>query len=397
MKNRLEQEPERRRATTCLRSSSKPGSKAQRDDKATGGRTSAGRVTDSRTSATDRKGPGRRRLPLVGAHISTAGGFAPVPDRAVSIGAQAVQIFSSNPRTWRTRTAGPDEMAALVAGLQRHRLPLFLHTIYLINLASPDEALRSHSAEALGHALLTGARAAATGVVTHVGSHRGDGFEAALGRVVEAVRAAEAKAHVLWPPQEERKAMPTLLLETAVGAGSIVGARLEELAALLTALSPGGGTAHNPKSLRASRTVPKTAPAPSPSKGLEIGLCLDTAHMFAAGYPVHEEAGLEAIINELRERNLLDMIRLIHLNDSHGAFASNRDHHANPGEGLIGYEALGRVVRHPALSHIPFVLETPGADGHGPDADNIAVVKAMRAGAPAPLRAPARAAQRPRE
>jgi deoxyribonuclease-4 len=299
-----------------------------------------------------------------------------VSERAVAIGAQAVQIFSSNPRTWQTRRAAREEMAALVAGLRHHRLALFFHTIYLINLASPDESLRSRSADSLAHALVTGARAGAAGVVTHVGSHRGEGFDAALSRVVEAVRAAEARARASLAALNETAGLPPLLLETGAGAGAVVGARLEELAALVGALNP--------------RVAPSEAT-------LDVGLCLDTAHMFAAGYPVHEAAGLEAVIDELTGGGLLSKVGLIHLNDSGGAFASNRDRHANPGEGLIGYDALGRVVRHPALAHIPFVLETPGTDGHGPDAANIAVVRAMRAGAPAPRTALARAARRPAE
>jgi len=321
----------------------------------------------------------RRRLPLIGAQISTAGGFAPVPGRAVAIGAQAVQIFSSNPRTWQTRTADAEEMAALVAGLRRHRLPLFFHTIYLINLASPDEPLRLRSAQSLAHALVTGARAGAAGVVTHVGSHKGDGPHAALCRVVETVGMAVAQAHASLAAQKETQPLPPLLLETGAGAGTIVGGRLEELAALVVALNVDGAASS------AARSRPKS---------LTVGVCLDTAHMFAAGYPLHEEDGLDAMIDELRTLGLLPRVGLVHLNDSGAEFASNRDRHADPGEGLIGYESLGRVVRHPALSHIPFVLETPGADGHGPDAGNIAVVKAMRAGVPAPRKGLARAARR---
>ena len=290
----------------------------------------------------------RGRLPLIGAQISTAGGLGPVPERAVAIGAEAVQIFNSNPRTWRTRQHGPEEMATFTAGLRQHCLPLFLHTIYLINLASPDELLRQRSRHALAEALVTGALSGAAGVVTHMGSHRGEGFEHAAARVVDATRAAMETAQGSLEAAGHDPTLPPLLLETSAGSGGMVGGRLPELAALLAPLPVGSG------------------------------LCLDTAHLFAAGYPVHEADGLEYVIEELGERDLLCKVRLIHLNDSTTPFASRRDRHQNPGDGQIGYDGLARVVRHPALARIPFILEVPGLEGHGPDAASVAVVKSMR-------------------
>ena len=144
---------------------------------------------------------------------------------------------------------------------------------------------------------------------------------------------------------------------------------MEQLAALLEAL------AAEP----ALRNAAPTAAGPPAA-----GICLDTAHLFAAGYAVHDPDGLAALVDDLRSLGLLDRVGLMHLNDSSAPFASNRDRHENPGDGLIGYEGLTRVVRHPAFAHVPFVLEVPGADGHGPDAASIAVVKAMRNGRPRP-------------
>lgn len=302
----------------------------------------------------------------------------------MAIGAEAVQIFSSNPRIWQPRSVEAEEMTALVAGLRKHRLPLFFHTIYLINLASPDESLRLRSVRSLSHALVSGALAGAAGVVTHVGSHKGEGFEAALDLVADAVRAAGEAARGSLAAQGHQPVLPPLLLETGAGAGTIVGGRLEELAALLAALRPGAGSPGR----KSSQADPPGADPPGAGP-LDIGLCLDTAHMFAAGYAVHEAAGLEVLIDELRRRELLRKVGLIHLNDSTAPFASNQDRHANPGEGQIGYEGLARVVTHPALARIPFVLEVPGSEGHGPDAANVALVKSMRAGAPSPPGAPA--------
>ncbi len=323
-------------------------------------------VDGRRASRTGGGRSGRAKLPLIGAQVSTAGGFAPVPERAVAIGAEVVQFFSSNPRTWRTRFPGREEIALLTTGLRRHSLPLYLHTIYLINLASPDEGLRRRSTSALAHALAAGALTGAAGVVTHVGSHKGSGFESAAARVSQAIRSAFEEAGEQLAGLGCAEGLPPLLLENSAGSGNTVGAGLEELAVLVNAF---------PQEPR-------------------IGLCLDTAHLFAAGHPVHEAAGLEELVSGLRNRGLLDRVWLIHLNDSASPLASNRDLHENPGDGLIGYQGLGRVVRHAALAHIPFVLEVPGADGHDPDAANIAVVKAMRAGAAGPPRGPARAAER---
>ncbi len=305
---------------------------------------------------------GRALLPLIGAQLSTAGGFAPVPERAVTIGAEVAQIFSSNPRTWRPRSPSPEEIAALVAGLRRNGIPLYLHTIYLLNLASPDDELRRRSRDALSTALAVGALTLAAGVVTHLGSHRGDGFRAALARIRETVQAAIDQARRSLTMTGCGHALPPLLLENSAGSGHTVGGDLEELSALLEAL---------------------------PSS---CGLCLDTAHLFAAGYPVHTTAGLERFVTGLRDDSLLERLSLIHLNDSKTPFASKRDQHENPGAGYIGRPGLGRVVRHPAFAAVPFVLEVPGEDGHGPDAANVALVKLMRREATARRRGPARGA-----
>lgn len=293
-----------------------------------------------------------RPLPLIGAQIKSAGGFRLVPERAVEIGAEVVQIFNSNARQWRPRPFDPDEIEALKTGLADLGMPLFFHTIYLINLASPDEALRQRSSEALAEALFIGAAAGADGVVVHVGSHRGEGFDAATGWVRATVESAQGLAQERLSGLNSEVPLPCLLLETSAGSANSMGRDLEQMGVLLRSL-PGA-----------------------------CGLCLDTAHLFAAGHPIHEADGLERFVEELRSRDLLDTIGLIHLNDSRTPFGSGRDHHENLGDGEIGYEALGRVVRHPAFRHRPFVLEVPGLDGHGPDAVSLERVKTIRSAAP---------------
>ncbi len=291
----------------------------------------------------------RQKLPIIGAQVSAAGGFTLVPERAMAIGADAVQIFNSNPRIWRARPIASEEMTNLTQGLKQHGLPLFIHSIYLINLASPDKNLQLKSATALAEALTTGALASAAGVVTHIGSHRGDGFPAAVPRVREAIRVAVDMAK---DSLRRDIALPPLLLENSAGAGSTLGAQLEELAILLEQVTA------------------------------TCGLCLDTAHLFAAGHAVHTAVGLERLIEELIRRDLMRTLGLIHLNDSATPFASVHDQHENLGKGNIGAAGLSRVLRHPAFAPIPFVLEVPGEDGHGPDAINISCAKLMRSSRP---------------
>ena len=299
-------------------------------------------AADSKTAQTSSGGP------LIGAQIRTAGGFFLVHQRAVEIGAEAVQIFNSNARMWRPKPYDPEEIAALRSGLDEHRLPLFFHAIYLINLASPDQELRAKSSVALAEALFVGAVARAEGIVIHVGSHRGEGFVAACTWVAQTVRRAREAALERLQAVSPEAAPPELLLETSAGSGNTMGKDLAQLQVMADSLSPG------------------------------CGICLDTAHLFAAGLPVHTEEGLGQVVAELRERDLLQRVRLIHLNDSTAAFASGRDHHENLGEGQIGFDALARVVRHPAFRKIPFVLEVPGADGHGPDLASVETAKSMR-------------------
>jgi deoxyribonuclease-4 len=265
-----------------------------------------------------------------------------------------VQIFSSNPRTWRTGPIEPEALRSFAAALRERHLPLFLHTIYLVNLASPDEELRAASRRALLHALICGGLSEAAGVVTHVGSHRGLGFERALPLVAHTIFAALQEARErLATDAAPSPTIPPLLLETGAGAGATIGGTVEELAALVAATPDG------------------------------TGLCLDTAHLFAAGHPVHERKGLESLVAGLSDLDLLPRVALVHLNDSAAPLASHHDRHANPGEGHIGLRGLARVVRHEAFSSIPFVLETPGPEKRGPSAAEVATVKAMRHLSPA--------------
>ncbi len=288
-------------------------------------------------------------LPLIGAHVATAGGLATVPSRAKAIGAEVVQIFNSNARMWRVQPRTDEELQVLTTGLQRLHAPLFLHSIYLINLAGPDSELRRRSAEALSAALVLGSITGAQGIVTHIGSRHQQSFEAAARFIVGSVLQAHQLAkQALAELTTAGQGLPPLLLETGSGSGTTVGGRLEELAALVPAL-------------------------PQP-----CGICLDSAHLFAAGYPIHTQRGLSETMTLLEGLDLLRHVRLFHLNDSKATFASKRDRHENLGEGEIGREGLSRIVRHAAFRHVPFVLEVPGIAGKGPDSADVAYAKSLR-------------------
>jgi deoxyribonuclease-4 len=291
--------------------------------------------------------------PLIGAHVSAAGGLASCVARAQALGAEVVQVFSSSPRQWRAPSHPPAEVSAFGRTLGALGVPLFVHSSYLINLASPDGELRARSAAGLARALGFAALAGAAGVVTHVGSHRGTGFEAGAGRLVDAVVQATQTvgADLEGRCPRPSSSLPLLLLETSAGGGDSLGRSPAELGRLVQALD---------------------------RAGVPAGVCLDTAHLFAAGYPVQLEQGLEALLEELGAEVGLDRVGLVHLNDSRSGLGSLADHHENLWEGQIGREGLAGWVCHPALRDVPFVLEVPGFDGRGPDRRNLGRARRLR-------------------
>lgn len=295
-------------------------------------------------------------LPLIGAHVSTAGSLATSIARARHIGAEAIQVFPSNARQWRPAPYSPGELVSYGLALRRERLPLFVHSIYLINLAAPEPDLRRKSAASLADALLFGTLAGAAAVVTHVGSHRGDGFEVGLARVAQSLaetyevlehRLAQALEVLVpqlvspMPVCSDAVPLPTLLLESSAGSGDSMGRDPGELGRLLA-------------------VAPERA-----------GVCLDTAHLYAAGYALGTPAGLERLHDELAAAGCLDRIGLVHLNDSKTTLGSRCDRHENLWDGQYGRSGLRNVMCSAHLRTSPFVMEVPGADGHGADRRNV--------------------------
>lgn len=276
----------------------------------------------------------------IGAHVSIDAGLPQTIDRALAIGAECLQMFVSPPQSWRSPSHSPEEIAAFKARRAESGLgPVYLHSIYLINLVSGDAALRAASRRSLSTYLTWAHRLGAEGVITHLGSSRDLGPEEAARRLPEAIARA----------LDEAEGEASLLLETTAGPGGIVGSTFAELAA---AIAGAGG-------------------------GERLRVCLDTAHVYASGLFDGTPEGLEKMLESFARELGMARLAALHLNDSKGAFASRRDRHANLGEGLIGENGLRAVLRHPALQHLPILLEVPGREHEGPGAEDIAAARRL--------------------
>ena len=279
-----------------------------------------------------------------GAHVRAGTTLLPAIERAEEIGADVVQVFTQSPRAWKPSQYDADTLAAYRDAVDRRPdgLPTFCHATYLINLASPDPERFGLSTTCLA-ANLTVARAiGAEGLVLHAGSHLGSGFDSCLAQVAQALvdaleRTGDGPATTVACP---------ILIENTAGAGGTVGRSLDELARILE--------------------VAGDRP--------DIGICLDTQHMWAAGiaYGSLEEADL--LVAEVDRAVGLARLRCLHVNDSGVEFGAHRDRHANLGEGTIGEHALGCLLGHPDLQDVPAILEVPGA-GQGARAEDVAALR----------------------
>lgn len=289
-----------------------------------------------------------------GAHVSSSGGISNAVERGAAIGCESLQVFTHNPRTWRAINH-TDEQIALFRqrAAERGMGPLVSHGLYLINLGAPDREVPSGppgkaatsmrnihrlSVESLVQHLTVGERLGLDGVVLHVGSSKGDTHEGAVSRIGSGIREALAAS----------PGRMCVYLENTAGAGDTIGRTFEQLREVYDAVG-------------------------EPAR---LGFCLDTQHLFASGYPVHEEGGVDRVLEDFDRVVGIERLRCLHLNDSLTAFGSNRDRHANLGEGEIGADGMRRILGHPALQGLPVILEVPGS-GDGPDADNMARARTL--------------------
>jgi deoxyribonuclease-4 len=277
----------------------------------------------------------------LGAHVSSSGGIHTAIDRIDEMGGDAVQMFTQSPRTWRPTNHDPANFERFKerrseAGVEG----VVCHALYLINLASPNDDVYDKSVAALKNTVDVACGIEADGVIFHVGSHQGAGLDAGLERVASALeQCLERCSDSTW-----------LLMENTAGAGGTIGRSVEELETLLDRLD------RHPR----------------------LGVCLDSCHLYASGYDVTERAALDRLLEEVDDRIGLDRLRALHINDSKAPLGSNRDRHDNIGDGLIG-EQLGVFLSHPALQALPAILEVPGKNGKGPDADQVRKLKELHA------------------
>jgi deoxyribonuclease IV len=276
---------------------------------------------------------------LIGAHVSLAGGLAMAIERGSERGCRAIQIFNQSPRMWRP-TAYPEEAIAAFreAMAQSPIEAAVIHTVYLLNCASSDRAIRAKSRRSLIQSLRVGEQIGARGVVLHPGSAKRGDVARAIARCGRTVREALA----------ESERCPVHLENTA-GAGGTLGRSIGELGALLEATGA----------------------------DKRVGVCLDSCHLFASGYDIRTAAGMDALVGEVDAELGLERLGSLHLNDSQAPLGSNRDRHANLTEGQLGERGLATFLGTPQLQELPCLLETNGPDRKGATREEITLATSL--------------------
>ncbi|TMG07985.1 MAG: deoxyribonuclease IV [Chloroflexi bacterium] len=277
----------------------------------------------------------------IGAHVRTAGGVDKAIDHAVEMGAETIQIFSGAPYAWKRKKYTEAEVEAFKKRIEETGIePAFIHGLYLVNLASSDEALLARSFDALVGDMKAASLIGAKGVIFHIGSHMGAGYDAKLNQVVEYVgKVVDNTPDDAW-----------MILENAAGMGGAIGSKFAELGTIIRE-----------------------------SGSDRVRVCLDTQHAFAAGHDLRTRAGLDKMFEEFDRDVGLERLVAVHANDSKIALGGGVDRHANIGEGEIGRDGFVNILSHPAFAEIPFLLEVPGIEDHGPDKENVEILKSLRA------------------
>jgi deoxyribonuclease-4 len=277
----------------------------------------------------------------LGAHVSTAGGIDTAIDRIEAIGGDCAQIFTQSPRMWRPTKHEPEAIDRFKARRAEAGIGgVVCHALYLCNLAAPDAEVYRKSVAAMKATVDVACTIEADGVIFHVGSHLGAGFDKGRRRVVSALKKILDRCRDdTW-----------LLMENSAGAGGTIGRSIGELALLIDALD------RHPR----------------------LGICLDSCHLYASGYDVTEPAVVDQLVREVDATIGLDRLRALHVNDSAVPLGSNRDRHANLGEGELG-NGLGAFLAHASFQHLASYLEVPGPENRGPDAGEIRKLRDLHA------------------
>jgi len=276
---------------------------------------------------------------LIGAHVSPAGGLAKAIERGVQRGCRSIQIFNQSPRMWRPTVYREQDVAAFREAMSQSPIEVVLiHAVYLLNCASEDPDIRAKSLASLTHSLRVGQDIGARAVVLHPGSAKTGDCGRAIARAGETIAEALAQSEGC-----------ELHLENTAGAGGTLGRSFDELAALIEASGA----------------------------DQRLGVCLDSCHLFASGFDIRSARGMSAVVREATHKLGRGAVRSLHLNDSKTPLGSNRDRHANIGEGELGEEGCAAFLSTPSFKDMPCVLETPG-DGSGSLAEEVMLAIELR-------------------
>src|SRR5580700_5453787 len=277
---------------------------------------------------------------LIGAHVSPAGGLAKAIERGVERGCRAIQIFNQSPRMWRPTAYTEEDFAAFREAMDDSQIDaVLIHAVYLLNCASDDPDIRAKSLTSLTHSLRVGHAIGACGVVLHPGSAKTGDVGEAIVRAGTTIREASADSEGC-----------ELHLENTAGAGGTLGRSFDELARLLDAA---GGDER-------------------------LGVCLDSCHLLASGYDIRTVSGMASVLRECTRELGRGRVRSLHLNDSQTPLGSNRDRHANVGQGELGEQGCMAFLSAPGLQKLPCVLETPGENRAGPSRAEVELTMKLR-------------------
>jgi deoxyribonuclease-4 len=273
----------------------------------------------------------------IGAHVSAAQSLSLSFDRAQAIGAECTQIFISPPQQWAKTNHSDEEIKEYRKKCETSNIqPNFIHSTYLINLASDNPENLAKSVDWLIYAQKTAEKLGINGTIFHIGSAKKLGKELAIKQVIQSIK------EIL-----KNSGQVNLILENSARAGELIGDQFSELGEIVKAIG-------DPR----------------------VKICLDTQHAFASGYDLRTMEGLNQTLAEFDREVGLEKLVAIHANDSKTELGSNRDRHENIGQGLIGLDGFKNMINHPALKNLPFILEVPG-DGVGPDKNNIQLLKSL--------------------
>lgn len=279
----------------------------------------------------------------LGVHVSIAGKIYKSIDRAVELGCNTMQIFSRNPRQWRKSFISYEDLKRFKNKAKKSNIsPIVIHIPYLLNLATVRKSFFKVTIGEFISDLIEADKLEADYLVTHVGSYKGGSETGGLSRVIQALN------KIL----KETKGVKTkVLLENTSGSGNWLGYKFSHQKIILDGLN-------RPEA---------------------VGICLDTAHAWAAGYKINEPKGLKALIDEIDQEVGLECLKVIHLNDTQEELGSLRDRHYDIGKGKIGPRGFSLIVNHPKLRELPFILETP-KDYDDQDRENLEAVRKLYKG-----------------